>query len=213
MLVDESYFIGPLEIAQLGQKAVVDKVTDFINRFEPVIMEAALGYDFYQAFLTALKVNPVEQRWKDLNNGASFTSTQLIKKRWTGFSGDPLSDSPYSPIAGFIYYEFMKDMASQNTGTGYVKSKSENSESANPVRKPVNAFNESVRQIRVFWEMMQADQEKTVKVYPEFDPLQVPGYSANNSYGGYGRNLNGYSYAVGWYNEAYCFRTKNVFGI
>ena len=51
MLIDSSYFLGPLTIAQLGQQSVIDDLNNFIDRFEPVIMEAALGYDFYQIFL------------------------------------------------------------------------------------------------------------------------------------------------------------------
>ncbi len=303
MLIDTSYFTGPLTIAQLGQKAVDDSLKSFINRFEPVIMEAALGYDFYQAFLNGLDVTSdevIDQRWMDLLNGVLFTNANSIKKRFAGFAGGQnsqtliasqkedltiyagttpgfpvggyqytntdlagwnfqvelfgagtldrgiewnyksgggvtLTDTSYitspgerwilhftgkkittsgsgsspnllSPLAAFIYYEYMKDLASQNTGIGLVKNEGENSKSADVVRKPVDAFNEGVRQIQLFWDLMQADQEKTIKVYPEFDPLQVVGYSYGCSYNwSYWRFYRGY--------EAYSFRFKNVYGI
>ena len=90
MLIDSSYFLGPLTIAQLGQQSVVDDLNNFINRWEPVIMEAALGYDFYQKFLQGLEVGSdeePEQRWLDLLNGVSFTTLSQIKKRFVGFAG------------------------------------------------------------------------------------------------------------------------------
>lgn len=305
MLIDTSYFTGPLTIAQLGQKAVEDSLNTFINRFEPTIMEAALGYDFYQAFLAGLDVTSdefIEQRWLDLLNGVAFVNIDSIKKKFSGFAGGEntqsiiavqrddlfiyagvtpgfpvsgytytnndlknwnfelelfgagtfqpvvewnynpnggfiLTDTSYqtqpgerwvlhftgkktvvvpsgsqnllSPLANFIYYEYMKDLASQNTGIGLVKSKGENSVSANVVRKPVDAFNDGVRQIRLFWELMQADQQKTVKVYPEFDPLQVGGYN-------WGWFCN-WAYWLYWFDcynvELYSFKFKNTFGV
>lgn len=308
MFIDQSYFIGPLTIAQLGQKAVSDDFNNFINQYEPVIMEAALGYDFYQAFLSGLTPGSdeqIEQRWLDLLGGIPFTNINGIKRKFVGFSnggsntltiipvqrgdlsiyagitpgfpangnsyndptlaawdfsleifglgtldqmdewdyitsggiqltsaalGDPnyrthygdrwiihfnskkvtvvpsSAVNPVSPLAGFIFYEYMKSLASQNTGIGFVKSVSENSVPANPVAKAVNAFNVAAYQIRDFWDMMQADQQLTVPVYPEFSPIQVIGYN----YGYW----NGWAY---WFSytgyETYSFRTKNVYGI
>lgn len=295
MLIDESYFVGPLTIAQLGQKAVVDSLKDYINRWEPVIMEAALGYDFYQAFLDGLDVGSSatpEQRWLDLLNGVVFNNVSDFRKRFVGFAGgqnasiivpaqrsdlhiyggvtpgftvggytytdatlanwnftvelfgagtlDPgvdwnykagggiaLTNTSYtvspdehwvikftgkknvvvpsgqnlvSPLAGFIYYEYMKDLVYQTTGVGEVKSKSENSESGNPAQKLANAFNDACRQINVFWEFIQKDQYATVKVYPEWDYRQVHGYS-----GIYWKRF--------WTEELYPFTPINTFGI
>ena len=53
-------------------------------------MEAALGYDFYQAFLEGLDVGSdetPEQRWLDLLNGVVFTNLSTIRKRFVGFAG------------------------------------------------------------------------------------------------------------------------------
>ena len=304
MFIDQSYFIGPLTIAQLGQGSVDDSLMDFINRWEATIMEAALGYDFYQAFLNGLEVGSdeqIEQRWLDLLNGVVFINTSGIKKRFAGFAGgsnsstlitsqrddlfiyggitsgfpvngnsyidpslagwnfeveifgagtiDPgikwnyistggiqLTDANYqvqpgeqwvlhftgkkllfgsspssssnqlSPLAGFIYYEYMKDLATQATGIGIVKSNSENSVAVSPIKKMCYAYNSAVDQIRLFWELMQADYQKEVRVYPEFDPMQVVGFY----YGWYNR----WQY---WWNyrgvEQYSFRHINPFGI
>lgn len=108
MLIDKSYFIGPLTIAQLGEKAVEDRLNDFINRFEPLIMESAMGYDFYQAFLDGLDVGSdesIEQRWLDLLNGVAFTGLSGRRMKWVGFGGGLTSYTPLVPMRDdlFIY--------------------------------------------------------------------------------------------------------------
>lgn len=305
MFIDQSYFTGPLTIAQLGQQSVIDNLNDFINRYEETIMVAACGYDFYQAFLNGIDLGSddvMEQRWANLLNGCVFTSISGIKKKFVGFASgsntstiiaaqrndlfiyagvtpgfsvglpkyldpslsgwnfdlemaafgtlDPNADwfiinggialnpasvlyhlttfnerwvihftsrktqvvstgvSYRSPLAGFIYYEYMKDLAMQNTGIGMVKSQGENSTALSPIKPMCRAYNDAVEQIRLFWELMQYDQNlaEADRIYPEFDPQQVVGYY-------YGR-FNMWSY---WYNyhgvEEYSFRFVNPYGI
>ena len=113
-----------------------------------------------------------------------------------------------SPLAGFIYYEYMKDLVTQPTGIGIVKSEGENSRVVSPIKKMCYAYNEAVEQIRLFWEMMQYDQNlpEVDRIYPEFNPQQVVGY-----YYGF------YNYWNYWLNyrgvEQYSFKPINPFGI
>lgn len=247
-----------------------------------MILQAALGYDFYQAFLTALDVGSdevIEQRWLDLLNGVAFANTSGIRKYWVGFAGggnstiliptqrQPLTiyagttsgfatggsfyassgvnnwqydlesfgngtleygvdwvyksgggftllngytTSPgerfilhftgqhptvvqsgnatyISPLAGFIYYEYMVDLASQATGVGVVKSEAENSVTAGPGRKLADAYNDACRQMAVLFEYLQAN----LALYPEFSWRQVDNY-------------------CGWYNRWYSWSGSNV---
>lgn len=300
MLIDTSYFTGPLTIAQLGQKAVDDRVTDFINLWEPLIMEAALGYDFYQAFLAGLDVSSdeeIEQRWLDLLNGVAFTASGGKRGRWVGFAGganstvllaaqrddlfiyagttpgfpvdgyqytnaslagwnfsvelfgagtlEPevewveksgggisLTNTSYtttpgerwvikflskktvtvasggqnflSPLAGFIYYEYMRDLASQNTGSGTVKATSENSYPVSAAQKMVDAYNMACRQMATLASLLRADQAKPAadRTYPEFNYSQIGYY-----YDGY---YNDWTY---WEDSLYSFKPINTFGI
>lgn len=295
MFIDESYFKGALTIAQLGKQDVVNRLTDFINSFEPQVLEAALGYDFYQLFIEGLDVGSdeiTEQRWLNLLNGVAFTDVNQVRKKWIGFAGGantqttiaiqrepltiyagttpgfPTADYQYtntdlaaweydlesfgvgtlewgvdwnyktgggwvltntayrtqpgerfvmhftgkriavvqsggtnnlSPLAGIIYYEYMQDLASQNTGIGLVKSEGTNALNAGLAsgKKPVAAFNNAVTQIRVLWELFKADANLPVPVYPEFKSEQVYGY-------------------YGWYNgcsTGYSLKYKNNYGI
>ncbi len=89
MLIDQSYFSGPLTIAQLGQNSVVNSLDDFIARYEPQVMEAALGYDFYQTFLAGIGVGSdevTEQRWLNLLQGCTYLDVNGRKKAWIGFA-------------------------------------------------------------------------------------------------------------------------------
>lgn len=294
MLIDSSYFLGPLTISQLGQESVIEDLNNFINRFEPVILEAALGYDFYQTFLEGIEVSSdeqIEQRWLDLLNGVAFTNLSQIKKKFVGFAGGDntltviaaqrddltiyagitpgfavggnsytnaslngwnfelelfgagtldrgvdwnyksgggivLTDAAYqtqynerwiihftgkkvqgiqsgnqnllSPLANFIYYEYMVNLHKQATGSGIKKSDSENSSNASPNDKLANAYNEGVRQIRLFWEFIWIDSQKSTPIYPEFDYRQVYGFNYGYGY------LNDY-----WADQLYGFSYIN----
>lgn len=287
MLIDKTYFVGPLTIAQLGQPAVEDDLNNFIALWEPKIMEAALGYDFYQAFLSGLNVGSDEvpdQRWLDILNGVAFPNLAGIKKKWVGFAGgenvqtivsaqrpnltiyagvtpgfsqndnkysnsglstwdydlelfgagtleygvewdykagggfvltDPNYKTAYnerwvlhftgkkvqtiqsgaqnlvSPLAGFIYYEYMTALATQNTGIGVVKSDGENSTNTSPARKMADAYNQSVKDMMLFWEFLISKTQGEVNVYPEFELIQVNSY---NYFGWYDNNLYSFSY-------------------
>lgn len=90
MLINESYFIGPLTIAQLGQQDVVDHLNVFINTMEPEILRAALGYDLYEALIAGIDVGSdetIDEKWLNLLNGSPFTSCSGIKKKWVGLAG------------------------------------------------------------------------------------------------------------------------------
>lgn len=166
MFIDQSYFTGPLEIAQLGQKAVIDKLNIFIERFEPIILEAALGYDFSKALIDGY--NPgsdeeTEQRWLDILDGVAFSNTSGIRKKYNGLK---------SALAGFIFYEYMSKTHTQVTGIGVQKNKGENSVNANPAHLLADAYNTAAKEMETLWEFLQAKTQDP-NVYPEYDPRQV----------------------------------------
>lgn len=78
-----------------------------------------------------------------------------------------------SPLAGFIYYEYMRDIITQNTGIGMVKNKGENSSTGNGVRKAVQAYNDAVTQIHSLWDLLCTDSMQPKPVYPEFGRNQI----------------------------------------
>lgn len=86
MLIDLSYFQGPLSIAQISQKAVSDAVTDAVALYEPEMLVKALGYDLYSSFINGLGEDPVPQKWLNLLQGVSYTNDSSYARRWPGFA-------------------------------------------------------------------------------------------------------------------------------
>lgn len=76
-LIDKSYFTGKLTIAQLGQPAVVDNLSVFINREEPLFLQAALGYDLWLDFVNGLNAPSIDQKWLNLRDGVDFKADGL----------------------------------------------------------------------------------------------------------------------------------------
>lgn len=284
-LIDQSYFVGPLTIAQLGQQSVVDNLNLFINRCEPQILEAALGYDLWQDFNTGLQQSVIDQKWLNLRDGVTFRSvsswpgwywgftwfnryywlnsqrsmhfagfaspinfiapsvakpqlvltagagsgnptpgtnsftlsslagsTYTIERRGTGTlivgvdyalsnanqtitllkSGDVFgngeifiirftqatqSGSPsnmyVSPIAGYVYYHWVRDQISVNTGAGVVQPNPENAQRANPSWRMVDAWNQMALDIFKLWQYLEASTVADPTIYPGYDRTKI----------------------------------------
>lgn len=189
MLINKSYFTGPLTIAQLGQQSVVDDLNNCIAYWEPRILSAALGNGLADAFMAGLEVGSDEviaDRWQKLLTGVTFTNLSQLQVNFYGFAGK------YSAHAGCIYYEYMKDLNTQATGIGIVKNQGQNSQIASPSGKMIAAFNESSRQMSILWDYLYINRD----FYPEY-----PSYYWGNGFG----NRFG--------QEEYDFHPINSFGI
>jgi hypothetical protein len=300
-LIDSSYFIGPLTVAQLGQPAVANNLQLFINRAEPQFLEAALGYDLWQDFLTGLAQPVIDPRWLALLNGVQFKSVSNWPNWYMGFNmynwyywlnsqrdmyfpgfatqtsfvnptplsptvtliagnvtGNPTANWPnpvvgansytysglanavytinrrgvgpliqgidyalsnnnqtftllapgnvwgngdvliitlitvnnigvpsnqyVSPIAGYVYYLWVRDQISMNTGSGIVQPNPENAERANPSWRMVDAWSQMVLDVFKLWQYLEAmyvqqgptyyiSYDRTKINYPFFQPI------------------------------------------
>jgi hypothetical protein len=300
-LIDSSYFIGPLTVAQLGQQSVQNNLNLFIARAEPQFLEAALGYDLWQDFLTGLAQPVIDPRWLALLNGVQFTSVSNWPNWYMGFNmynwyywlnsqrnmyfpgfatqttfvspvqlsptitliagdamgsptpgwsnptvgansytnsklanaiysinrrgvgpliqgidyalsnnnqtftllapgnvwgnGDVLiltittannvgvpSNQYVSPIAGYVYYLWVRDQISMNTGAGIVQPNPENAERANPSWRMVDAWSQMVLDVFKLWQYLEAmyvqqgptyyaNYDRTKINYPFFQPI------------------------------------------
>ena len=169
MLLDKSYFIGSLTIAQLGQKAVVDSLTVFINNIEPEILQAALGYDLYTAFKEGLEVGSgeeIEQRWLDLRDGVMFTNISGYKRKWKGLANDETKDSAH---AGLIWEAFIQNQVIQATGVGLVQTQPENAEVIDPTPRLCEVHNQSYRDLKTLWEYLEVN----ITTFTEYDTTQI----------------------------------------
>ena len=167
-LIDKTYFIGEINIAQLSQQAVRDNLTVFIGKREPEYLEKALGYAFYQEFLAGLTADV--QKWKDIRDGAEYTNEDGFTKKWKGLT----NTDKISPIANYIYYWFSRDLVTFSTGTGEKEGKSDNAGNTSSILKQTRAYNEMVDmtlQLQDF--LLNKKDDAGALVYDTFDIDQV----------------------------------------
>ena len=152
MLIDTTYFVGEILIPGLtGDNIIVtgnvEEVTRFIKKYEKEYLLHELWVELYNAFVSGLNEDPVEQRWKNLR--ALLTDSEI----------------PYSPIAEYIYYHIMRDRMTSSTGLGSeVEATAENSSIATNTHKMVRAYNSAVRTGR----FIRTWVANRMTVYPEF---------------------------------------------
>lgn len=102
--IDASYFVGELDIPNSGEQAIAERITLFINKYEPLFLQKLMGYPLYKAFITGLNVVPPatpDIRWLNILYGAEYTDRQGFVAKWKGLI---LTDNPiYNLSGGFTY--------------------------------------------------------------------------------------------------------------
>ncbi len=172
MIIDQSYFVGPLSIAQLSQAAVSATVNDYIDLHGNEFLIKALGQSLADAYLAGIDVGSdevIEQRWLDLKDGILFTNQSELSRKWVGFdSGYPF---PLNPVAGYVWWYLKRDGAIQMAGIGAVQAQAENAVNMSPGQPLSVAWNQMVKDVWVLHEYVL----KNVAVYPEFNSSEVCG--------------------------------------
>lgn len=289
-LIDQSYFTGYLSIPQLGQPAVVAVLDVFIQQQEPLVLQAALGYELWEDFVNGLTQPSIDQKWLNLRDGVTFDqtgywppfywtqqtrqnplSTWFIPRtpnrraRWIGFlGGQPLGGSTNptgsilplvvgntgapvpnttvatlpilagtvysierrgfgsmiegvdvdisnngqtitllklgdkfvlgevfiihftqtiatsnpsvaypSPLAGYVYYAWLRDQASNMGAMGVVNAETENATGSTGFLKMTDAFNRASRDITNLWSYLDVMQRTDPTVYASYDRMKI----------------------------------------
>lgn len=163
-LIDTSYFFGDCQIGQLSEQSVQDKVTWFINQYEPEILQALLGYDTYNAFTKGLAVTPIDPKWTNLKLGVEYVDIAGFTKKWRGLAPAVVGSFVESPIAYYVYYKIRKKDATNTGGVGENETQSQNSVPVSPAQKMVTAWNRMVTINRELFDFMYAKQSD----YPDW---------------------------------------------
>ncbi len=180
MIIDKSYFIGEISIAQLGSIPVQDALTLFIDKREPEYLKKALGYAFAKLFSDGLAADVVEQRWTDLLEGAEYDDCEDITREWMGFQ----NDGKQSPIANYIYYWYQRDNITFTASVGEMAGKAENATSVSPAPKMIRVWNEMVKWNKSLYDyLLNKKDDAGELVYPEFKPEAVECLKRMNYYG------------------------------
>lgn len=110
-LIDATYFIGELNIANTDEPATMSYLQVFIDQYEAEYLTLLLGPTLYASFLEGLALQPIPQEWIDLQN-------QLLVINGT---------SKVSPIANFVYFYLIRRATYSSSGTGLTQPLNENS--------------------------------------------------------------------------------------
>jgi hypothetical protein len=138
-LINEDYFIRDINIPA-NSPGLQSKLTSWITEYQEEVLIKVLGYDLYSKFI----VDPIlEQRFIDIRDGKEFEFEfcgKTVKRKYIGLS----NIKKESLIAYYAYYFIARDNASYTASIGEVKPQGENSITANPSEKLVNAWNKFV---------------------------------------------------------------------
>lgn len=168
MLIDTTFFVAELEIPNPDSAGVAERINWFINQYEPEFLQKAFNYPFYKVFADAVYVsdpNTIPQKYKDILNGVEYTASNGLLSKWRGLviKATPIKKSP---IANYVYNEYMRSIASQSTGIGEVNTQpTPGSIITSPGQKMARAWNEMSTWVAELYDYMTVSGD----TYPEFN--------------------------------------------
>lgn len=169
-LIDNTYFIGEINIPGTTTTAVANSLALFIEKYEGRYLRDALGYSLMKLFIKGLEEVVVAQRWNDLRDGCEYTDANGVTQYWSGF----INDDWESPIANYVYYWWTRDNNTFTTQAGEVASKPDSSNVVSPALKQSRAYNEMVDQTKLLWDFLTNHKDEAGNlVYPEFNICDV----------------------------------------
>ncbi len=160
-IINSTYFYGRLTIAQKDTPPVAQTLIEFIAKYESKYLNKILGYKTAKDFTTGLEATTPAQKWVDLRDGKDFQDATLKWRKWIGFGN---CNAKESPIANYVYYQWMANEVSNTTGIGERKLTFANSINYSPAQKMCAAWNEMAEwhsELTTFLEVYKDD-------YPDY---------------------------------------------
>lgn len=161
--IDATYFVGELTVPNSDKPEVLQRLTLFISKYEPLFLQKLFGYPLYKAFSAVAP--PTDQRFLDILNGKEYTDFQGRLQKWKGLVIPSLTQSC---IANYVYYWYRRNSATQTAGIGEVVTQAENSRNDSPRKKMSSAWNEMHTWVIQFCQFMEATQVADPTIYPEW---------------------------------------------
>lgn len=158
-IITYEYFRGSLNLPQTVNAEGQALLTQFITQYEREFLNKVLGYELAKGLLDNIASN--DPKWKDLRDGLIFTNSRNQDDEWVGFKDET---DKISPIANYVYYQFVKDQITEVAGVGTVKPNAENAERVYPQLKLQEAWNRMVEMIRILHDYLRL----SYTTYPEF---------------------------------------------
>jgi hypothetical protein len=174
MLIDQTYFVGNLNIPGSESDPVLETLLWFIAKHEPVFLQKVLGYSLYKVY----KADASDARIVAILSGAEYTDYNGNLRMLAPLVNTTTKESP---IANYVYYWYMRNKATITTGVSEAKGVSENTVSVSPRQKMISAWNEMHNWMLDFLDFMYVKNLASPQVYPEFTDINH--YEAAKSLG------------------------------
>lgn len=116
-IIDTSYFVEDIELPNVGQPEITQKVTNSIKTYEKEVLIDLLGYPLYKELTGAVYVDGDASKWDKLVNGEEFSfvvNGLTITTKWEGLKGFEKK----SLIAYFVYFMHRRKEATYMAGVG-----------------------------------------------------------------------------------------------
>lgn len=160
MLIDETYFTKRLNLPQRGNAEDLQDLLDFIEQYETEYLQCVLGLPLWEAFVAGTEGSGIpDARYQDLLHGANFTYKNCTHK-WTGFA----PTSKISPIANYVYWQYVENKIDAVTLTGVTVSSTENNRTVAATDRLVDAWNRMIDMNISLYRFLKANKT----VYPEW---------------------------------------------
>lgn len=168
-LINETYFVGDLNIPNTSNPAILERLQWFINKYERKMLEDLLGYELWKLLDTQITQEEENSpatplpRLASLLDGTEYTDTGGRLRNWRGLVYTE-SGAPCSLVANFVYWHWIKDQTTQTVGFGEVATQAQNATLVSPTVKQVSAWNEMSKQVQELWYFLNNNQAD----YPEW---------------------------------------------
>lgn len=129
--IDSSFFIGDIQIPNTDQKATLEKVNYFIEKYEPECLSLVLGTNLYNLLLSESSL-----RMDAISLGSTYQNHYDTTTKWIG-----LVTKRDNLIANYVYWFFQESSATHTTGVSTIVKKSEFATSVSPAAKMISAWN------------------------------------------------------------------------
>ena len=191
--IDISYFVGKIDIpnTDVPGEGGANALELFIKQGESDFLSRFLGVKMYLELLSNTTfASPITGTgvWNDLIQGVEFTDSVGIDNVCEGLTGQFVyasSGFKRSPIANYVYWEWMRQNSTQTVGIGEGVVQAENMRMVSPAPKMVRAWNEMVDWLWILHDYLvinKADFPNYIGL--EFQPLSCPTYW-NSAYPNY----------------------------
>lgn len=156
-ILDTTYFIDELTLP-------VDNINvqSYIDKHEPIILRAILGYALYKEFITELVGTP-STAFINLRDGVEYTDYSDVLQKYDGI---------YQIIADYVFVQIVADKQNYTTDMGVKWGGTDNAEPFNPRYKQVYANNDMVDRVIVMNDFINVTNDEAADTYADYLPTK-----------------------------------------